>query len=98
MAIESIEFRKSTVPRSITKAKPIILVVGIILTIIVGFSIITMSTGLTTSAPAKGAVCTAKVLELAHKGIIREVGGYNGAIYECTHMHSVSSVYGTASS
>ena len=98
MAVESIELRKSTVSRSSTKAKTIILVVGIILTIIVGFGIITsLSTDLT-SVPTKGAVCTAKVLELAQKGMIREVGGYNGAIYECTHMHGVSSVYGTASS
>jgi hypothetical protein len=42
--------------------------------------------------------CTIKVLELAQKGIVREVGGYNGAIYECTHMHGLSSVYGEASS
>ncbi|MGB7955487.1 MAG: hypothetical protein WCF23_16040 [Candidatus Nitrosopolaris sp.] len=42
--------------------------------------------------------CTSKVLELAQKGIVREVGGYYGAIYECTHMHGLSSLYGEASS
>lgn len=42
--------------------------------------------------------CTSKVLELAQKGIAREVGGYNEAIYGCTHMHGLSSVYGVASS
>jgi hypothetical protein len=42
--------------------------------------------------------CTSKVLELAQKGIVRDVGGYYGAIYECTHMHGLSSVYDEASS
>jgi hypothetical protein len=42
--------------------------------------------------------CTSKVLELAQKGIVRDVGGYYGAICECTHMHGLSSVYDEASS
>ena len=62
--------------------------------IIVGFGIaIALSTDLPSSnSSTKKAICTAIVLELAQKGIIREVGGYNGATY------GLSSVYGEASS
>jgi hypothetical protein len=98
MALESIELRRSTVSKSSKKTKSIILIGVIGLTIIVAFGVATgISTGLT-SSPMKLTNCTSKVLELAQKGMIREVAGYNGAIYECTHMHGLSSVYGEASS
>ena len=75
MAIESIGLLKPTVSKSSKKAKPIILVVGIIFPIFVGFSTYAMlSTGLG-STPTKGAICTAKALELAQKGMIRDVEG-----------------------
>jgi hypothetical protein len=98
MTLESIEFRRSTVSRSSKKTKSIIVIGAIVLTIILAFGVATgLSTGLP-SSPTKNAICTAKVLELAQKGVIREVNGYSGAIYECTHMHGLSSVYGESSS
>jgi hypothetical protein len=100
MTLESLEFRRSSVSKSITKAKSITVIGAIVLTIILVFGVATaLSTGLPSSySSTKNTLCTAKVLELAQKGIIREVGGYYGALYECTHMHSMSSVYGIASS
>jgi hypothetical protein len=100
MTLESLEFRRSTVSKGSTKTKTksIIVIGAIVLTIILAFGVATgLSTGLT-SSPMKHANCTSKVLELAQKGIVREAGGYYGAIYECTHMHGLSSVYGKASS
>ncbi len=95
MALESLELRRPTVSTSSGKTKSIILIGGIVLTIIVVFAVATpLSTGLYSS----NSICTIKVLELAQKGIVREVGGYNGAIYECTHMNGWSSLYGKASS
>ena len=98
MTLESLEPRRPTVSKSSGKSKSIIVIAGIVLTIIVVFGVATpLSTGLS-SSNTKSAICTVKVLELAQKGIIRDVGGYNGAIYECVHMHGLSSVYGVASS
>lgn len=98
MTLESLEFRRSTVSKSSSKTKSIIVIGAIMLTIILAFGVATgLSTGLS-SSPMKVANCTSKVLELAQKGIVREVGGYDGAIYECTHMLGWSSVYGEPSS
>jgi hypothetical protein len=97
MTLESIEFRRSTVSKSSKKTKSIFVIGAIVLTIIVALGVATgLSTGL--PSPMKHTNYTSKVLELAQKGIVREVGGYYGAVYECTHMHGISSVYGEASS
>jgi hypothetical protein len=97
MALESIELRRATVSKSSKKPKSIIIIGAIVLTIIVAFGV---ATGLITGLPSsmKPTNCTSKVLELAQMGIVRDVGGYYGAIYECNHMHGLSSVYGEASS
>ena len=42
----------------------------------------------------KQIICRGKAIEFAQKGIIRDVGGFNGAIYECTHMNYRNSIYG----
>jgi hypothetical protein len=98
MTLESLEFRRPTVSKSSTKTKSIIVIGAIVLTIIFAFGVATgLSTGLP-SSPMKNTNCTSKVLELAQKGIVREVAGYYGAISECTHMHGLSSIYGKASS
>jgi hypothetical protein len=34
----------------------------------------------------KQTLCRGKALDFAQKGVIPDVGGFNGAIYECTHM------------
>jgi hypothetical protein len=98
MTLEPIELRRPRVSKGSRKTKSIIVIGGIVLTFIVVFGVASgLSTGLY-SSPTKQANCTSKVLELAQKGIIREVDGYGGGIYECTHMHGLSSVYGEASS
>jgi hypothetical protein len=98
MTLESLEFRRSTVSKSSKKTKSIFVIGAIVLTIIVALGVATgLSTGLP-SSPMKHTTCTSKVLALSQKGIVREVGGFYGAIYECTHMHGLSSVYGEASS
>jgi hypothetical protein len=97
MTLESLEFRRSTVSKSSTKTKSKIVIGAIVLTIILAFGV---ATGLSTGLPSsmKHTNCTSKVLELAQKGLVREIGGYYGAIYECTHMLSLSSIYGETSS
>jgi hypothetical protein len=97
----TLQLRRPAVSKRSRKTKAILVIGGIILSSIVGIGIAV--TVLSTSLPSqysstKNAICTAKVLELAQKGIVREVGGYSGAIYECTHMHGMSSVYAEASS
>jgi hypothetical protein len=97
MTLESLEFRRPTVSKSSTNAKSIIVIGAIVLTIIFAFGVATgLSTGLS-SSPMKNTNCTSKVLELAQTGIVREVAGYYGAISECTQMHGLSSIYGSAS-
>jgi hypothetical protein len=87
----------NSVSKSSSKTKSIIVIGAIVLTIILAFGVATaLSTGVP-SSPTKLANCTSKVLELAQKGIVRDAGGYYGAIYECTHMDGLSSVYGEAS-
>ena len=38
--------------------------------------------------------CTGKVLDLSQKGIIRDVGGFSGGIYQCIHTRFANSIYG----
>jgi hypothetical protein len=47
------------------------------------------------SGSYKHDVCLVKVLDFAQKGLIRDVGGFSGGIYECMHMKSANSIYGT---
>jgi hypothetical protein len=96
MTLEPLELRRPTVSKSSKKTKSMIVIGAIVLTTILTFGVATgLSTGLL-SSPTKQANCTSKVLELAQKGIVRDTGGYYGAIYECAHMHGLSSVYGEA--
>lgn len=96
----TLQLKRLGVSKGTRKTKAVVLIVCVILSSIVGIGIAAsvLSTGLPSSySSTKNGICTAKVLELAQKGIVREVGGYNGAIYECTSMHGMSSVYGEAS-
>jgi hypothetical protein len=97
MTLEPLGLRK---PGSMSsgKTKSAFVIVGIVLTTILVFGIATPLSSSESSSDTKNKICTVKVLELAQKGIIRDVGGYNGAIYECTHVKGWSSVYGQASS
>ena len=42
----------------------------------------------------KQTLCVEKVQELSQKGIIRDAGGFSGAVYECTHTKYADSIYG----
>lgn len=96
----TLELLRPAVSKKSRKTKSVIVIGGILLTIMLGFGVVgTLSADLPSSySSPKTAICTTKVLELAQKGVIRDVSGYYGAIYECTHMHGLSSVYGEASS
>jgi len=99
MAIEPAQLARRTVAKSSMKNKYILIIAGVALSTIVGFSVVTIL-GMSFPAPnssTKEAICTAKVLDLEHLGILRGVNGYYGGIYSCTHMHGFSSVYGKAS-
>ena len=96
----TLELLKPAVSHRSGETKYVLVIAGFFLSSIVVFGIATiaLSTDLSSSySSTKNAICSAKVLELAQKGIVREVGAYYGAIYECTHMHGLSSVYGKAS-
>jgi hypothetical protein len=41
----------------------------------------------------KQAVCLGKVLGFAQKGIIRDAGGFHGAIFECSQIRWSGSIY-----
>jgi hypothetical protein len=60
----------------------------------IGFAATTLASGYNTNDLYKQTLCTGKALEFAQKGVIRDVGGFNGAIYECTHMKYADSIYG----
>ena len=59
----------------------------------IGFAT-TLASGYNTTDLYKQTLCTGKALDFAQKGVIRDVGGFNGAIYECTHMNYANSIYG----
>jgi hypothetical protein len=97
----TLELLKPDVKRSgrETKSDDVLVIWGTVLLAVLVFSIVGIGIGLgsgepSTYYPTKSAICTSKVLELAQKGMITDVGGFNGAIYECTHMHGFSSIYG----
>jgi hypothetical protein len=79
--------------RKITLA---ILIVAVSLSVAIEIGYATsLAQGYTSSADLyKQTVCTGKVQELAQKGVIRDVGGFTGGIYECTHTKYADSIYG----
>jgi hypothetical protein len=42
----------------------------------------------------KKMTCLDKVLEFAQEGIIRDIGGFNGGLFECAHIQWTGSIYG----
>ncbi|MDQ6669083.1 MAG: hypothetical protein M3Y53_12790, partial [Thermoproteota archaeon] len=81
---DSLESATTTVPykkRKITLAI-LITAVSVSIAIEVGFSAtFTKGYGSTTDS-YKHALCTAKILELSQKGVIRDTGGFNGGMLE----------------
>jgi hypothetical protein len=49
----------------------------------IGFTT-TLASGYNTIDLYKQTLCTGKALDFGQKGVIRDVGGFNGAIYEYT--------------
>jgi hypothetical protein len=79
--------------RKITLAT-LILAVSLSVAIEIGYTA-SLAHGYTSSAESyRQTLCTGRVQELSQKGIIRDVGGFSGAIYECTHTKYVDSIYG----
>jgi hypothetical protein len=76
----------------------------VIIGTIVSLSVVVTATGIgfataiasgdSTTYLYKQTLCTGKALDFAQNGVIRDVGGFNGAIYECTHMKYTNSIYG----
>ena len=46
------------------------------------------------SSSYKKMTCLDKVLEFGQEGIIRDVGGYNGGLFECSQIKWTGSIYG----
>jgi hypothetical protein len=94
--IESLTTHQSKI-RKITLAT---LIVAVSLSVAIGIGYTaSFAQGYTSSADSyKQTVCTDKVQELSQKGIIRDVGGFSGAVYECTHTKYAGSIYGNVTS
>jgi hypothetical protein len=86
----------ATNPSKIRKITLATLIVAVSLSVTIEIEYATsLAQGYTSSADSyKQTVCTGKVQELSQKGIIQEVGGFSGAIYECTHTKYANSIYG----
>jgi hypothetical protein len=72
-----------------------------ILVTVATLSVVLLGVGLATGLPSyyssgdlyKQAACLDKVLGFAEKGIIRDAGGFHGAIFECSHIRWSGSIY-----
>ena len=42
---------------------------------------------------SKTMTCLDKVLEFGHEGLVRAVGGFNGALFECSQIQWSGSIY-----
>lgn len=93
---ESLESLAITVPVKKRRITLAILIVAVSLSIAIeiGFASSLQQGYAITADSYKHTLCIGKVLELSQKGIIRDVGGFNGGIYECMHMKSANSIYG----
>jgi hypothetical protein len=46
------------------------------------------------SSNYKQTTCMDKVLEFGQEGIIRDIGGFNGGLFECSQIQWSGSIYG----
>jgi len=94
--IESLAINTSKI-RKITLAT-LILAVSLSVAIEIGYTT-SLVQGYSTKVDSyKLSACTRKVQELSQKGIIRDVGGFSGTVYECTHTKYAGSIYGNVTS
>ena len=68
-----------------------ILLVGISISAAAGLS---PANNYNSGSSYKKMTCLDKVLEFGQEGIIRDVGGFNGALLECSQIQWSGSVYG----
>jgi hypothetical protein len=73
-----------------------------ILVTVVSLSVVLLGVGLATGLSSyyynsgdlyKQAACLGKVLGFAQKGIIRDIGGFNGGMSECLQIQWSGSIY-----
>jgi len=80
--------------RGITLAT-LIVAVSLSVAIEIGYTT-SLEQGYSSSADSyKQTLCVGKVQELSQKGIIRDTGGFSGAVNECTHTKYADSIYVT---
>ena len=84
----------ATNPSKIRKITLATLIVAVSLSVAIEIGYATSLAQGYSSDSYKQILCTGKVQELSQKGIIRDVGGFSGAIYECTHTKYADSIYG----
>jgi hypothetical protein len=72
----------------------------IILVTVVSLSVVLLGVGIATGLSYynsddlyKQAVCLGKVLKFGQEGIIRDAGGFHGAIFECSQIRWSGSIY-----
>ena len=80
----------TTNPNKIRKTTLAIFIVAVSLSVAIEIG---YTTSLAQGYTSNETVCTGKVQELSQKGIIRDVGGFSSAVYECTHTKYVGSIY-----
>lgn len=72
-----------------------------ILITVLSLSVVLLGVGLATGLSSyygsgglyKQAACIDKALDFARKGIVRDVGGFQGAIFECSQIRWSGSIY-----
>jgi hypothetical protein len=93
---DSLESATTAVPYKKRKITLAILIIAVTVSIAIeiGFAAnFSQSYGSTTDS-YKHALCTAKILDLSQRGVIRDTGGFDGGIFECMHMNYANSIYG----
>ena len=67
-----------------------ILLVGISISAAAGLS---PANNYNSGSSYKKITCLDKVLELGQEGVVRDVGGFNGALFECSQIQWSGSIY-----
>jgi hypothetical protein len=87
--------KKKIMAKSLTL---LVTVASLSVVLAVGISI--TAAGLSANQPNSGSssykqtMCLDKVLEFGQEGIVRDIGGFNGGIFECSQIHWSGSIYG----
>jgi hypothetical protein len=80
--------KKKTMAKSLTL---LITVASLSAVLVVGIGIAAASLSPTNY---KQTTCMDKVLEFGQEGIIRDIGGFNGGLFECSQIQWADSIYG----